>query len=324
MPVRSLLVRYVKHSRKFPSTKQVTTVNHKLTGDIRCKNFVADPPQFLSVTVTLQNFILLSFAKGDNECAIGYACHGILVVVSKTLFNKTPPWMISLFFLWRCRAFALSHCYVPYNNCLLLFPWRCRAFALSHCYVPYNNCMLLRQAFWYNWLYAQSHSDSVVILADLLPEQAGFIIVSCGIINLAQCFATGAPRNSPKVCHQIIEPIVRESFKKRTFLSVSVTVCFNHYISGFNGLLFHITQPTNRSPTKSHCTEQTNHNDNLVKIRANENAMTQCMFDQGQCCHYWCFSIRSDVLREISDVWYFGNKSDVDCAVAFFPNFLHF
>ena len=27
-----------------------------------------------------------------------------------------------------------------------------------------------------------------------------------------------------------------------------------------NGLLFHMTQPTNRSTTRSHCTEQTNHN----------------------------------------------------------------
>jgi len=27
-----------------------------------------------------------------------------------------------------------------------------------------------------------------------------------------------------------------------------------------NGLLFHMTQPTNRSTTRSHCTEQPNHN----------------------------------------------------------------
>jgi len=27
-----------------------------------------------------------------------------------------------------------------------------------------------------------------------------------------------------------------------------------------NGLLFHMTQPTSRSPTRRHCTKQTNHN----------------------------------------------------------------
>jgi len=27
-----------------------------------------------------------------------------------------------------------------------------------------------------------------------------------------------------------------------------------------NGLLFHMTQPTNRSTTRSHCTKQNNHN----------------------------------------------------------------
>jgi len=27
-----------------------------------------------------------------------------------------------------------------------------------------------------------------------------------------------------------------------------------------NGLLFHMTQPTNRTTTRNHCTEQTNHN----------------------------------------------------------------
>ena len=43
-----------------------------------------------------------------------------------------------------------------------------------------------------------------------------------------------------------------------------------------------------------------------------------------QRCHFWCFNIRSDVLREISDVWCFGNKSDVDWSVVFFPNFLYF
>jgi len=43
-----------------------------------------------------------------------------------------------------------------------------------------------------------------------------------------------------------------------------------------------------------------------------------------QCCHFWCFNIRSDVLREISDVWCFVDKSDVDCVVAFFTNFLYF
>jgi len=43
-----------------------------------------------------------------------------------------------------------------------------------------------------------------------------------------------------------------------------------------------------------------------------------------QCCHFWWFNIRSDVLREISDVWCFSNKSDVDWAIAFFLNFLSF
>jgi len=32
---------------------------------------------------------------------------------------------------------------------------------------------------------------------------------------------------------------------------------------------------------------------------------------------FWCFNIRSDLLREISDVWCFGDKSDVDWAVTF-------
>ena len=41
-------------------------------------------------------------------------------------------------------------------------------------------------------------------------------------------------------------------------------------------------------------------------------------------CHFWCFNIRSDVLREISDVWCFGNKSDVYWAIIFFSKFLYF
>jgi len=43
-----------------------------------------------------------------------------------------------------------------------------------------------------------------------------------------------------------------------------------------------------------------------------------------QCCHFWCFNIRSDVLRKISDVCCFCNKPDVDRTVVFFPNFLYF
>jgi len=40
----------------------------------------------------------------------------------------------------------------------------------------------------------------------------------------------------------------------------------------FSGLLFHMTEPTTRSTTRSHCTKQ---NQLLVNIRANENAMAQ-------------------------------------------------
>jgi len=54
------------------------------------------------------------------------------------------------------------------------------------------------------------------------------------------------------------------------------------------------------------------------------NAKTSQIICSNQCCHFWCFNIRSDVLREISDVWCIGNKSDVDWAVVCFPNFLHF
>ena len=36
-----------------------------------------------------------------------------------------------------------------------------------------------------------------------------------------------------------------------------------------------------------------------------------------QCCHFRCFNMRSDVLREISDVWCFSDKSDVQWAVVF-------
>jgi len=44
-----------------------------------------------------------------------------------------------------------------------------------------------------------------------------------------------------------------------------------------------------------------------------------------QCCHFWCFNIRSDVFREISDVWCFDDKSDGDWAVVCFPpSFLSF
>jgi len=39
--------------------------------------------------------------------------------------------------------------------------------------------------------------------------------------------------------------------------------------------------------------------------------LTQCRCCWVQCCHFWCFNIRSDDLREISHVWCFGNKSDV-------------
>jgi len=41
-------------------------------------------------------------------------------------------------------------------------------------------------------------------------------------------------------------------------------------------------------------------------------------------CHFWCFNIRSDVMREMSDVWCFGNKSDVYWAIIFFSKFLYF
>jgi len=36
-----------------------------------------------------------------------------------------------------------------------------------------------------------------------------------------------------------------------------------------------------------------------------------------QCCHFWFFNIRSHVLREISNVWCLGGKSDVDWAFDF-------
>ena len=42
---------------------------------------------------------------------------------------------------------------------------------------------------------------------------------------------------------------------------------------------------------------------------------------RSQCCHFWCFNIRSDVLREISDFWCFGDKSDFDLGTAIFSTF---
>ena len=38
---------------------------------------------------------------------------------------------------------------------------------------------------------------------------------------------------------------------------------------------------------------------------------------QQRCCHFWCFDIKSNVFKKISDVWYFSNKSDVDWAVVY-------
>jgi len=40
-----------------------------------------------------------------------------------------------------------------------------------------------------------------------------------------------------------------------------------------------------------------------------------------QCWHFRCFNIKSDVFREISDVWYFGDKSDVDGLLFLFSTF---
>jgi len=47
-----------------------------------------------------------------------------------------------------------------------------------------------------------------------------------------------------------------------------------------------------------------------------------CIFSKSQagnqCCHFfWCFNIRSDVVGGISDVWCFGDNSDVDWTVVF-------
>jgi len=39
------------------------------------------------------------------------------------------------------------------------------------------------------------------------------------------------------------------------------------------------------------------------------------------CCHFWCFNIRSNVFKEIPDVWCFGDKSDVDGLLFMFSTF---
>ena len=44
-----------------------------------------------------------------------------------------------------------------------------------------------------------------------------------------------------------------------------------------------------------------------------------------QCCHFWFFNIRTDVFGEISNVWCFGGKPDIDCGFDFcFSRFLYF
>jgi len=44
-----------------------------------------------------------------------------------------------------------------------------------------------------------------------------------------------------------------------------------------NGLLFHMTQPTNKRTTRSHCTEQTNHNsEHESKWKCNDAMVDQC------------------------------------------------
>ena len=59
-----------------------------------------------------------------------------------------------------------------------------------------------------------------------------------------------------------------------------------------------------------------------VMISLFSQALPPCLC---QCCHFWCFNIRSDVLREISDVWCFGNKSlMLTKSLLFFQIFYYF
>jgi len=42
-----------------------------------------------------------------------------------------------------------------------------------------------------------------------------------------------------------------------------------------------------------------------------------CCLVTNQCCHFWCFNVRSDVLWEICEVWCLGDKFDLDWAKLF-------
>ena len=42
-----------------------------------------------------------------------------------------------------------------------------------------------------------------------------------------------------------------------------------------------------------------------------------CCLVTYQCCHFWCFNVKSDVLWEICEVWCFGDKCDLDWAKLF-------